>query len=215
MGKRKVSPRRFFEIVGDKIKLASIGIFELLKRPKYLIAFLVSLFVFLFILSFFKDGNSNWLLLCSSLDFHRKMTVIGQVLVGILTNFTSFYGVIIFFMAILQALIISLLIYTWKQRVRDNKNKDNTIDGASTGSIGAILGFIALGCPSCGVGLLMPILSAIAGAGALAVAETVSWLFTILAFLLLSYTVVKLGNISFINLCNEKTKRKEKDAKSN
>lgn len=130
-------------------------------------------------------------------------------------NFTSFYGVIIVFMAILQALIIPLLIYTWRQRVQDSKNKDNTIDGASTGSIGAILGFVALGCPSCGVGLLMPILSAIAGAGALAVAETMSQLFTIVAFLLLSYTVIKLGNITFVNLCNEKAKRKEENAKSN
>lgn len=215
MVKRKINPKQLFETFTDRCKLAMVGTFELLKRPKYLAAGLISLVIFLFILSFFKDGDSNWLLLTSGLDMGRKMEVIGRTFAGILQNFTSLYGVIITIMAILQALIIPLLIYTWKQRARDAKNKDNALDGASTGSIGAILGFIALGCPTCGVGLLMPILTAIVGAGALAMAETVSNIFTIVAFVLLFYTVIKLGYITFVNLSAEKYKKEKKHAKSN
>lgn len=215
MGKRKVKIKDLWETLCDRCKFAMVGTFELLKRPKYLAAFIISLVVFLFVLSFFKDGDSNWVLLTSGLDFGRKMQVLGRVFVSIFENFTSLYGIIITLMAILQAAIIPLLIYTWKQRARDQKNKDQAIDGASTGSIGAILGFIALGCPTCGVGLLTPILAAIAGASALALAEAVGHIFTIVAFILLFYTIIKLGYITFINLSNEKYKKKEHHAKSN
>lgn len=215
MGKRKVKIKDLWETLCDRCKFAMVGTFELLKRPKYLATFIISLVVFLFVLSFFKDGDSNWVLLTSGLDFGRKMQVLGRVFVSIFENFTSLYGIIITLMAILQAAIIPLLIYTWKQRARDQKNKDQAIDGASTGSIGAVLGFIALGCPTCGVGLLTPILAAIAGASALALAEAVGHIFTIVAFILLFYTIIKLGYITFINLSNEKYKKKEHHAKSN
>ena len=215
MGKRKVKIKDLWETLCDRCKFAMAGTFELLKRPKCLAAFIISLVVFLFVLSFFKDGDSNWVLLTSGLDFGRKMQVLGRVFVSIFENFTSLYGIIITLMAILQAAIIPLLIYTWKQRARDQKNKDQAIDGASTGSIGAVLGFIALGCPTCGVGLLTPILAAIAGASALALAEAVGHIFTIVAFILLFYTIIKLGYITFINLSNEKYKKKEHHAKSN
>ena len=209
MGKRKIKLKDLWETFIDRCKFAMVGTFELLKRPKYLAVFIVSLIVFLFVLSFFKDGDSNWVLLTSGLDFGRKMQVLGRVFVGIFENFTSLYGIIITLMAILQAAI------TWKQRARDQKNKDQALDGASTGSIGAVLGFIALGCPSCGVGLLTPILATIAGASALALAEVVGHIFTIVAFILLVYTIIKLGYIAFINLSNEKYKKKEHHAKSN
>lgn len=213
MGKRKISLRHklrnFFEMIADRSKFALVGTGQLLKRPKYLISFIVSLIIFLYILSFFRDGSGNWQLLTSGLELGRKFEVLGRVFIGVFENFTSLGGIILVFLAILQALIIPLLIHSWK-----NREKDQVIDGASTGSIGAIFGFLALGCPTCGVGLLTPILSAIAGASALALTETVGNILTALAFLLLLYTVIKLGYVAFINISNEKIK-KEKHAKSN
>ena len=101
-----------------------------------------------------------------------------------------------------------LLVFAWRHR-----EKDATLDGASTGGIGSILGFVALGCPTCGVGLLMPLLTAIAGAGAMTLAEGVSRVFTVLAFVLLVYTVIKLGYICFVTISAKKYKEK-KHAKS-
>lgn len=140
------------------------------------------------------------------------MAVLGQVCLGILTNFVSWSGLALIFMSLLQALVVMLLIFAWRQRQRES-----VIDGASTGGIGAIFGFIALGCPSCGVGLLTPILTTIAGAGAMAMAETVSNIFTILALILLFYTVIKLGYINYVTISAAKaTKKEEKtNAKSN
>ena len=134
--------------------------------------------------------------------------MLGLVFRNIIYNFTSLYGILIILMALLQALVIILLTFAWR-----NREKDATLDGASTGGIGSILGFVALGCPTCGVGLLMPILTAIAGAGAMTLAEGVSRAFTCLAFILLIYTVIKLGYICFVTISAKKYKEK-KHAKS-
>ena len=192
----------------DRAKFAVSSIWMLLKRPKYLASFLVSLFVFLYILSFFKDGNGNWLLLCSNLSFGAKLEVLGRVCVKILDNFTDLYGILIILMSILQALTIMLLIFTWR-----NREKDHAIDGASTGGIGAIFGFIALGCPTCGISILAPLLTAVAGTGAMAAAEGISKVLIVLAFILLIYTVIKLGYVSFVTMSAKKYKEK-KHAKS-
>ena len=188
----------------DRAKFAMMGVGYLFRRPKYVAVFVVSLLVMLYILSFFRDGAGNWQLLCSGLPFARKMEMLGMVFVNIGYNFTSFYGITIILMSILQALVVMLLVFAWRHR-----EKDATLDGASTGGIGAILGFVALGCPTCGVGLLMPLLTAIAGAGALALAEGFSHAFTVLAFILLVYTVIKLGYTCFITISVSKSKEKK------
>ena len=124
-------------------------------------------------------------------------------------NFTDLYGLLIIALSILQALTIMLLVFTWSHR-----EKEHAIDGASTGSIGAIFGFVALGCPTCGISLLTPLLTAIAGTGAIAAAEDISRVLIVLAFVLLIYTVIKLGYISFITISTKKYKEK-KYAKGN
>ena len=158
-----------------------------------MLVFAISLFLFLFILTFFRDGSSNFQLLCSGLEFTRKIEVIGRVFPAIIENFTSLYGITIIILSTLQAIVIMQLVFTWRHR-----EKNMAIDGASTGGIGAILGFIALGCPSCGIGLLTPLLSAIAGASAVALADTIGHIFTILAFGLLIFTIIRLGYIDYI-----------------
>ena len=218
MGKRKVKKplsKRFRDIgeyLYDRTRYALVTIHELLSRPKYLACFFVTLLIFLFVLNFFKDGDGNWQLICSGLPLERKFVVLGRVCISVFTSLATWYGLSILLMSTLQALVIILLIFAWRKR-----KKDSVLDGASTGGIGAIFGFIALGCPSCGVGLLTPILTTLAGAGAMAMAETISGIFTILAFLLLFFTVIRLGYINFVTISSEKAtkpKKEEKDAKS-
>lgn len=218
MGKRKVKKplsKRFRDIgeyLYDRTRYALVTIHELLSRPKYLACFFVTLLIFLFVLNFFKDGDGNWQLICSGLPLERKFVVLGRVCISVFTSLATWYGLSILLMSTLQALVIILLIFAWRHR-----QKDSVLDGASTGGIGAIFGFIALGCPSCGVGLLTPILTTLAGAGAMAMAETISGIFTILAFLLLFFTVIRLGYINFVTISSEKAtkpKKEEKDAKS-
>jgi len=200
--------RRIIETISDRSKFALVSTGCVLKKRKYLLFFLISLLLILYLLTFFRDGSNNWQLIWSGLAFRRKLEVLVRVFPAILDNFISLYGVSIIFLSIFQAIIIAQLVFTW-----DNRKKDSALDGASTGSIGAILGFITLGCPSCGVGLLTPLLSAIAGASAVALAETIGLIFTILAFGLLIFTIIRLGYINYVIISSKNYK--EKHAKSN
>jgi len=203
MGIRKVAETLF-----DRTKLGLFGFGKVFSRPKYAIFGIFCVILIAYILSFWQNGGGNWQLICSGLPLGDKLGVLGRVFLGIGANFTSLWGISIILLAVLQGIVVTQLIFTWRHR-----EKNATLDGASTGGIGAILGFIALGCPSCGVGLLTPLLSAVAGAGALAMAETIGRIFTILAFGLLIFTVLRLGYIDFV--LASANNRKEKHAKSN
>ena len=197
--------RKIIETISDRSKFALLSTGRILRKIKYLAIFLVSLFIFLYILSFFKDGSGNWQLLWSGLAIDRKIQILGRVFADIFSNFTSLYGVTIIFLSLLQALVVMHLVFAWKHR-----EKNHALDGASTGGIGAILGFVALGCPSCGIGLLTPLLSAIAGASAVALAEGISQLFTIAAFLLMIFTIIRLGYINYIIISSNKEEHGER-----
>ena len=55
---------------------------------------------------------------------------------------------------------------------------------------------------------ITPILTAIAGTGAMALTESVSQIFTILAFVLLIYTVIQLGYVDFVIMSAKKYEEK-------
>ena len=213
MGHRKVkkSFKRWitdiWETFYDRLRYTLVSLHEQFSNPKYFALFILSLFFFLFFLTFFRDGDSNWQLLWSGLDLGRKMEILGRVFVAMGSNFTSWYGLSIVLIAVLQAIVIMQLAFAWRHR-----QKDKVIDGASTGGIGALFGFIALGCPTCGVGLLTPLLTMIAGAGAVALAELFSSIFIILAFILLFYTIIKLGYTNFVTI-SAAAANKEKEEK--
>ncbi len=173
----KKSFRQKLSSFGDKALLACQGAKGLLCQPAYLAIFVVSALVFAYIFTFFRDGTVNWSLLLSGLPFADKLGILGQGFLNIFANVRDLYGISILVMSLLQGLCIALMVYAWKHRERNS-----ALDGASTGGIGAILGFIALGCPSCGVTFVTPILTAIGGMGAMALIESVSRIFMILSF---------------------------------
>ena len=200
--------RKSTALFADKAKLAVVGGSFLLRKPKYAWSFGVIFLVFAYLLSLFRDGSSNWQLLWSGISASQKWAIIGRGFCNILFDFTSLYGILIIFMSLLQALCLIFLVFAWRHR-----EKDSAIDGASTGTIASILGFVALGCPSCGVTLLAPVFAALAGAGAMTLAESASRVFMVIAFLLLIYTVVQLGYVAFVIM--SAAKYKEKHEKSN
>lgn len=199
--------RKIIETVSDRSKFALVSTWYLFKKPKYLCVFLLSFLVFIYFLTFFRDGSSNWQLIWSGLAIDRKLEVLGRVFPAILENFTSFYGLTIIFLSLLQGVIVMQIVFAWK-----NREKEQSLNTASTGGVGALLGFLALGCPSCGIGLLTPLLSAIAGASAVALSETIGYVLTVLAFGLLLFSIIRLGYINYIIISSKKYK--EEHAKS-
>ena len=199
--------RKIIETISDRSKFALVSTGYLLKKPKYLCVFFSSFLVFLYFLTFFRDGSSNWQLIWSGLAIDRKLEVLGRVFPALLENFCSFYGVTIILLSLLQGVIVAQILFAWR-----NREKEQSLNTASTGGVGAILGFIALGCPSCGIGLLTPLLSAIAGASAVALSETIGYVLTVLAFGLLLFSIIRLGYINYIIISSKKYK--EEHAKS-
>ena len=213
MGKRKVNKfqrklKNLFETFVDRCKFAVVGYKYLLSRPRYVIALIISFLVFLYILSQLQNGGSNWNLLWSGLDFGQKMQVFGNSLASMLSNFTSFTGILIVILALMQSLCVAGIVFAIRHR-----QKDDAINGASAGSIASILAFVTLGCPTCGMTLLTPLLTMIAGTSAVALAERLGVILSIVAFVLLFFTLVHLGYLIFVNVSAERAK--EKHAKSN
>ena len=192
-----------FLLALDHIKLGGIGISYLLTFKKYLLLFIFGWLFFLYFLTFFKDGNSNLMLLFSSIAIEQKLNLLWRVLLGCFGNFLSLYGLSLVLLSLLQGLAIALMVYTWR-----NKYKDQTLSSASTSTVASALGFVALGCPSCGISLLTPILSALAGASASILAERVGAVLTIVAFGLLFYSVFHLGYLVFVIVSARKYKEK-------
>lgn len=192
-----------FSLALDRIKLGSIGISYLLTFKKYLLLFVLAWAFFLYFLTFFKDGSGNLALLFSGISSDQKLSLLWRVALSCFGNFTSLYGLSLVLLSLLQGLAISLMVYTWR-----HKYKDQTLSSASTSTVASALGFVALGCPSCGISLLTPILSALAGASASILAERVGVLLTIVAFGLLFYSVFHLGYLVFVIVSARKYKEK-------
>ena len=187
------------EAFANKSKYAVIGAGHCLGRPKYAVACALVFVVILYLFTFFRDGSGRWQLLCAG-----KTDQLWINFVSMMSNFASFYGILLVFMSALQALAVTQIVYTWR-----NRRKDEAINGIERGGIASLLGFAALGCPSCGISIFMPILTAIVGTGASIVAERISVIVAIIAFLLLIYANISLGYIIFVIAGNSK-KRKEK-----
>lgn len=200
--------RKVIETVSDRSKFAILSLAEIAKRPKYLIVGILAFLVFIYLLTFFRDGSTNWQLIWSGIPVSDKVGILGRTFGDIFKNFTSLYGASLIIMSLLQGVIIMQLVFTWR-----NRERSSAIDGASTGVIAAIIGFITLGCPSCGVGLLTAIITAVAGTGATVLAENIGFFLIIFAFVLMLYTIIRLGYIDYIIISSNKVK--EKHAKSN
>lgn len=200
---RAKNPKDFFAQLGDRAKLAFVGCGYCLRQPKYLTIFIISWVLFAYIFTFFRDGNYNWAIISSGLGAEKKIEVLGKCFLAIFSNFTSFSGLGIIFLSFFQAVAIALMVFTYK-----NRNKTATLNGASTSVVATALGFLALGCPTCGISMLTPILTTIAGTGAGALSGTLGGIFIVVAFILIIFTLIRLGYLVFIIVSAENYKEK-------
>lgn len=197
--------RRLWERWKDDTKMALVGIGLVLRRPKYLLLFVVVFLFFAFILTLFRDGTSTWGLLWSGISLGDKILLKLEVLKRVLLNFTDLWGVILMLMALLQGLAVMLLVFGWRAKVASK----TTVDGLEASGVGTAIGFLALGCPTCGTSLLIPVLSTVLGSGAVVLAEALGWILAVAAALLLLHAARRLGYGAFIEI----TARRHKNGK--
>ncbi len=190
-----------WELWVDRGKMAIVGTGRVLKQPKYASIALVACLFFAYFLTMFKNGTASWNLLWSGLPLGDKMALLFEIWGRVFLNFTSLDGVLLMFLTILQGIVIALLVFVWRGR-----DKQASATGLEAGSVGAVLGFLAVGCPSCGISLLTPLLTALVGTGVLVMADVLGWVFLVLAFVLLALALHKMGYSAFIILMARRKK---------
>ena len=187
----------------DEFKLAIYGAILCFRRKRFLIAFLIAFVFFGTLLNLLAAGSAT-LNILSVVDFPRKLEILGNAFLGTFglnRNFQDF--IFIFLLTILQSILIGLVVFVYKYR-KDSTNLQNA---------GIITGLIVLGsgCPTCGTTILAPIIISIAGSSGMAIAGTVSWVLTLLSFIIALFALKKVGFEAYAIIKSEEfTKKKGK-----
>ena len=106
-----------------------------------------------------SNGFASFELMAVS-DFSGILRIILDAFLGIFGVGRSFVDwALVFFVAILQGILIGLVVLMWKKKKKlDSENLESA-------GIAAGLAVLGTGCPTCGTALLTPILSAIFSGG--------------------------------------------------
>ena len=185
----------------DEFKLALRGVLLATRYWKFDIVAIIGFLIFGTLLNLLASGSAA-LSLFGAADFGGKIQILWDALLatfGVGRNFLDF--LLIFIISLLQGALIALVTFVWKKR------KDSVDDLQRTGIV-AGLAVLGSGCPTCGTTLLGPLLIAVMGSGGVALASTLSGIFTALAVVLAIFALKKLGFETYAIIMDEKYRRK-------
>ena len=193
-----------------------MGLVLATKKPKFWITFFVVFALFGTLLSLLSGGMN-----AINLFF---ATYLGGKFEILRDGFLALFGVgkafgdwaLLFSIAFLQAILISLIALVWKKRAAGQKNgtlakngngsNSSNVQGAS---IAALLALLGSGCPTCGTALITPIISSIFSSGSLAIAGTISGIITAIAIIILLFSIKKVGLEAYVIIIDEKWRLKK------
>lgn len=185
----------------DELKLAFYGAVLATKKKRFMIPFVIIFIVFGTILNMLTSGSSAFTLFFNA-DLGGKCMILRDAFLGLFgVNRNLIDWLFIFFMSLLQATILSLVIFVYKYR-KDSANLQNA---------GIITGLIVLssGCPTCGTTVLGPILVSIAGSSGMAMVGTVSWILTLVSLIVALFAFKKVGFEAYAIIMEERFKNKK------
>lgn len=185
----------------DELKLAFYGALMATKKKRFVIAFLIAFVIFGTLLNLLASGSATFNIL-SLVDFPEKINIIWKSFLGTFGVNREFQDwIFIFIMTILQSTLIGLVVFVYKYR-KDSANLQNA---------GIITGLIVLGsgCPTCGTTILAPIIISIAGSSGMAIAGTVSWILTVLSFVIALFALKKVGFETYAIIKSEEFEKKK------
>lgn len=199
----------------DEFVLAGKGILLATKEKRFWYGAIPSFIFFGMLMNLLSGGTSKFELM-GALGFPQNLQIIGSSFLALFgVNQPFFDWLPIFFIAILQGILIGLIVLLW-----DKKREQKGQNSESLEKAGIITGLIALGagCPTCGATLITPLIGAIFSTGSLAIAGTISTIVTILAIIIAILSIKRLGLETYAIIINEKylarKAKKEKKEKS-
>lgn len=191
----------------DGFNLAGRGILLATKEKRFWYGFIPSFLFFGLLMNMLSGGLTKFELI-RILGFPDSLRIIRDSFLAIFGFNQPFLDWLpIFFIAVLQGILIGLIVLLWK------KKKDQ--DLANTASVeraGIITGLIALGagCPTCGTTLITPLIGTIFSAGSLSIASSISTIVTWLAIIIAILSVKRLGEETYVTIINEKFIKRQK-----
>lgn len=211
--------KRWFSERAEECKFAAAGIVLATKTKRFWIVFFTTFIIFGTLLNLLSAGFASFNLM-SSVGFGGSIKIIWDAFLQIFGFNREFLDWLsIFFLTILQSLIIALLTVVWKtnkkakdssdqskksgQKIKHNKIKSRkSSNSENLQNSGIVAGLLLLcgGCPTCGTALLTPILGAIFSTGGVAIAAKISGILTAVAVLLALWTLKKVGYDAYVAL---------------
>lgn len=179
-------------------KTAGRGILMATKNWKFDVVAAGAFLIFGTLMSLLSSGTAGLKLVLSGSFSILLKAFLG--LFGVGRNFTDW--AVVFFVAILQGILIGLVALVWKKRKKKSSNSDNL---QSTG-LAAGLAILGTGCPTCGTTLLTPVIGAIVGSGGLALAGAVSGILTLLAVIVSLFALKRMGQEAYGIMIEEEFK---------
>ena len=185
----------------DGFSLAGQGILLATKEKRFWCGFIPSFLFFGFLMHMLSGGLSKFELV-RLLGFPDGLRIIGDSLLAIFGVNQPFLDWLpIFFIAILQGILIGLIVLLWQK-----KKNQTSANSANIEKAGIITGLIALGagCPTCGTTLITPLVGAIFSTSSLSIAGTISAIATWLAIIIAILSIKRLGEETYVTIINEK-----------
>lgn len=194
---------RKFRKWADGFLLAGQGILLAFREKSFLIAFFVSFLVFGTLMNLLSGGLGIFSLIAASGFFGGVKIIFGATLglFGIERTFVDWAAV--FFVALLQGILIGLVVFVYKKKKKMNS------ESLQNAGIAAGLAMLGTGCPTCGTALLTPVIGAIFS-GSSALVGTISGAITAIAILIAILSLRKIGEETYVIIKSEEYKTKKK-----
>lgn len=184
----------------DEWKMTGEALVISFKKPCFWGAFIFTFTFFGTLMNLLSAGFSG-LTILFQVDFSTALGMLGNAFFGLFgVNRTFLDWLPIFFICLIQAILIGLIVVVWRSKKRFSAASDAlTSAGLVTG-----LAVLGAGCPTCGTSLLMPIITTIFSGSTLAIAGALSAIITILAIILALFAIKRVGTDAYAYLMSEK-----------
>ena len=200
----------------DDTRMASLGIVMASREWRFWVVFVPVLAIFGTLLSLLSGGLGAINLFFAS-DFGGKIQIIGDGFLGFLGKDRAVLDFLqSLAIALLQSLLIALIVVVYKKRKQSNlerkknekKQKQDEAGVISNAGIAAGLALLGSGCPTCGTTLITPIIASLFSSSSYAVAGTISGIITIMAILLILWSLRRVGLEAYAIIIDEKWRKK-------
>ena len=198
----------------DEWKIGAQGILLASQNKKFVIATVVTFLIFGTLMSLLSSSTAA-LGLFWQVDLSGKMQIIWDgflALFGVGRNFWDF--LLIFFVTLIQSLLIGLVAMAWRKKRRSRKMQvvDTAANAENLQNAGLAAGLAVLGsgCPTCGTTLLMPLIGTLFSTGSFALASVISGVLTVAAIIIALLALKKVGNDVYAMIISERRKESGK-----